>query len=246
MRIYLFLLYLLLPTAAQEAAQTPPTAAPNSSAAAATSPGVVSGSMTSILPDLDRLQAAASQATADIGHMRIEKWKVDSESKRQAQSNADSVQRNLTSALPGLIETVRSAPQDLNAEFKLYRNLNALYDVMGTLAEWAGAYGPRSDYEALAEHFQVMASVRRDLGEALERLTAATQTELTQLRSQVRAQQQVAATPAAPPKKVVVDDTEPPPKTVRKKKKPVSPGSSTGTNDAGSSTPSDSAPAPKS
>ena len=202
--------------------------------------------MTSILPDLDRLQAAASQAALDIGHMRIEKWKVDGESKRQAQSNADSVQRNLTSALPGLIESVRSAPQDLNAEFKLYRNLNALYDVMGTLAESAGAFGPRSDYEALTEQFQVIASVRRNLGDALERLTAATQSELTQLRSQVRAQQQVATTPAAPPKKVVVDDTEPTPKTVRKKKKPVSSGSSSGSNDAGSGTPSGSAPVPKS
>ena len=245
MRIRLFVVCLLLP-AAQVAAQMPPTSAPNPNTAAVASSGVSSASMTSILPDLDRLQAAALQATTDISHMRIEKWKVDGESKRQAQSNADSVQRNLTSALPGLIEGVRSAPQDLSAEFKLYRNLNALYDVMGTLAESAGAFGPKSDYEALAEQFQVIASVRRDLGDALERLTAATQTELTQLRGQVRAQQQVAATPTAPPKKVVVDDTEPASKTVRKKKKPVSSGSSTGTNDAGTGTPSGSAPAPKS
>jgi hypothetical protein len=244
MRLRLFLVCLLLP-AARVPAQTLSTPAPNSSATAASSPTVSSASMTSILPDLDRLQAAASQAAVNIGHMRIEKWKVDGESKRQAQSNADSVQRNLTSALPGLIEGVRSAPQDLNAEFRLYRNLNALYDVMGTLAESTGAFGPRSDYEALAEQFQIIATVRRNLGDALDRLTAATQSELTQLRNQVRAQQQVATTPAAPPKKVVVDDTEPTPKTVRKKKKPVSSGSS-GSNDAGSSTPSDSAPAPKS
>ena len=241
-----WLVLCLLP-AMQMAGQSSPTSAPNpNTVATAASGGVSSASMTSILPDLDRLQAAASLAAVDIGHMRIEKWKVDGESKRQAQSNADSVQRNLTSALPGLIEGVRAAPQDLSAEFKLYRNLNALYDVMGTLAESTGAFGPRSDYEALAEQFQVIATVRRNLGEALDRLTAATQSELTQLRSQVRAQQQVAATPVATPKKVVVDDTEPAPKTVRKKKKPVSAGSGSGSNAAGSSTPSDSAPAPKS
>ncbi len=246
MRICWFFVCLLLPAAQVAAAQTSPTSAPNPNTTAVASGAVSSASMTSILPDLERLQAAASQAAVDIGHMRIEKWKVDGESKRQAQSNADSVQRNLTSALPGLIEGVRSAPQDLNAEFKLYRNLNALYDVMGTLAASAGAFGPRGDYEALTEPFQVIASVRRNLGDALERLTAATQSELTQLRSQVRAQQQVAATPVATPKKVVVDDTEPTPKTVRKKKKPVSAGSGSGSNAAGSSTPSDSAPAPKS
>jgi hypothetical protein len=176
-------------------------------------------SMTSVLPDLDRLQAAASQAALDIGHMRIEKWKADGESKRQAQSNADSVQRNLTSALPGLIEAVRAAPQDLTAEFKLYRNLNALYDVFGSLAESTGALGPRSDYDALRQQFQVIASVRRDLGDALEHLTASTQTELNQLRVQVRTLAQQQTAPAPPPKKVVVDDTAPA-KTVHKKKKP--------------------------
>ena len=31
-----------------------------------------------------------------IAYMRIEKWKADSDSKRQAQTTADSVQRNLT------------------------------------------------------------------------------------------------------------------------------------------------------
>ncbi len=84
----------------------------------------------SVSPDLDRLQTAASQANVDIAHMRIEKWKADNGSKQQAQANADSLQRNLTSALPLLISNFRAAPQDLTAGFKLYRNLNALYDVL--------------------------------------------------------------------------------------------------------------------
>src|SRR5664279_2533382 len=98
--------------------QTAPAGTP---ASQANSPSGGSTSMTSILPDLDRLQAASSQANLDLGHMRIEKWRADNDSKRQAQSNADSIQRNLTTALPGLIGNVRSAPQDLAAEFKLYR-----------------------------------------------------------------------------------------------------------------------------
>jgi len=211
----------LLLVASQLVAQTAGTS--NAGAiAVGTSRSSGDNSMNYILPDLDKLQAAASRATADIGSLRIDKWKADAETKRQAQNNADSVQRNLTSALPGLIEGVRSAPQDLNAEFKLYRNLNALYDVFGSLTETAGAFGPRSDYEAMAQQFQVIGSVRRNLGDALEQLTASTQSEVTQLRSQIRAQQQAAAAAAAaPPKKVVVDDNEPAPKTVRKKKKPV-------------------------
>jgi len=189
--------------------------------------------MTSILPDLDKLQAAASQTNTDIGRMRIDKWKTDGESKRQAQSNADSLQRNLTSALPALIDNVRSAPQDLTAGFKLYRNLNALYDVLGSFTESAGAFGPKPDYEALLQQLQVIDAVRRDLGDSLERLTAASQSELSQLRTQVRALQKAAAAAPAPPKKVVVDDTQPAKKTVHKKKPPATSSGSDSGNSTG-------------
>ncbi len=195
------------------------------------SPGTAStasASMTAILPDLEKLKAAAAQANTEIGRMRIDKWKADGESKRQAQGNAESIQRNLTSALPVLIDNVRSSPQDLPACFKLYRNLNALYDVMESLTESAGAFGPKPDYEALAQQVQVVDSVRRDLGDALERLTVATQSDLNQLRTQVQALQHAAAAVPPPPKKIIVDDTLPARKTVHKKKPPAS-GSTTGT-----------------
>ena len=198
-------------------------------------------SAVSVVPDLDRLQAAASQVTLNLGRLRIDKWKADGESKRQAQGNADSIQRNLASALPGLIEAVRSAPQDVSAEFKLYRNLNALYDVLASLTEAAGAFGPRSDYEALAQQLDTIDSVRRNLGDVLEQLTSSTQAELSRLRVQIRTYQQNAAAAAPPPKKVVVDDTEPPKKSVHKKKKPAASGSASSASDASDAKSKDSA-----
>jgi hypothetical protein len=191
----------------------------NTPASAPSSARAGSASMSSVLSDLDRLQAAASQANVDLAHIRIEKWKADSNSKQQAQGNADSVQRNLATALPALIDNVRSAPQDVNAEFKLYRNLNALYDVFASLTESAGAFGPRSDYDALTQQLGVIDSVRRNLGDELEKLTSSTQLELNQLRTQVRTLKQQAA--ATPPKKAIVDDTEPAKKTASHKKKPA-------------------------
>src|ERR1039458_8449821 len=221
MNMRLSLLYLFL-VGATALAQTPANG-PGASAGPGHAQSVGSASTVSVSADLDRLQDAVSQATLDLGRLRIDKWKADGESKRQAQANADSVQRNLTSALPGLIDAVRSAPQDLSAEFKLYRNLNALYDVFISLTESAGAFGPKSDYEALAQQLETIDSVRRSLGDAVEHLTSSTQSELTQLRAQVRTYQPAAA---ASPKKVVVDDTEPPPKkTAHKKKKPAASGS---------------------
>ena len=198
--------------------------------------------MTPVLSDLDRLQTASSATDEAISRLRIEKWKADGNSKQQAESNAESIQRNLKSALPGIMANVRSAPQDVGAEFKLYRNLNALYDVMSSLTESAGAFGPKSDYEGLAQQLETIDSVRRNLGDSLEHLTSSTQSQLDQLRTQVRTLQAQANTP--PPKKTVVDDTEPAKKSTsaqkKKTKKPAT--SNTSSTATSADTPSSSTP----
>jgi DNA repair exonuclease SbcCD ATPase subunit len=214
----LLVLFAIATPAMSQVATPPP--------AQATAPSTASAP---ILADLDHLQSAASQANIDIAHMRIEKWKADPGSKQQAQANADALQRNLTSALPGLIANYRAAPHDLNAGFKLYRNLNALYDVLASFTEAAGAFGPKNDYEALAEQVNAIDSVRRNLGDNLETLTALTQSEMNQLRMQVRTLQAQAAAVANPPTTVVVDNSEPAKKTTKtsKKKKATTNSSST-------------------
>jgi hypothetical protein len=215
------------------AAPAPPAAAASPSV---TVPTPTANGMPAVLAaDLDRLQSAASRAHSEIAQMRIEKWKTDSASKQQAQANAESLQRNLTSALPGLIDNFRAAPQDLGAGFKLYRNLNALYDVFASFTESAGAFGPKGDYEALVPPLDVIDSVRRDLGDDLESLTVSNQTELNQLRTQLRTLQQAAVAPPPPPKKVIVDDTEPTKKTTHKKK-PASTNSTSSSSSASSAT----------
>ena len=200
-------LTLLALTAIAPSAQTQSTA-PTQSVAADNS---------ALFSNLDRLQSAASQANADIARMHIDKWKADNETKQESQTNAGSLQRNLTSALPVLISAVRTAPQDLTAGFKLYRNLNALYDVLTSFTETAGAFGPKSDYDALAQQLNTIDTARRELGDRLESQTAQTQVELNQLRTQVRTLQQ-AAVPPPPPKKVVVDNADTGKKPAHKKK----------------------------
>jgi hypothetical protein len=167
---------------------------------------------------LQPLQQASETTQADLNKLRIEKWKVDSGSKKQALANVDSIKRNLQSALPEIIAQVQNSPEDLSASFKLYRNLDALYDVFGSVAESAGAFGSKDEFQALSNDLNAIERSRRALGERLESLTAAKEAELNQLRSQVRTLQ--AATPPPPPKKIVVDDNEPK-KPTPKKKKPV-------------------------
>jgi hypothetical protein len=193
-------------------------------------------------PDLDRLQVIASQANTLIGRLGIERWKVSSEARSAAQADAESVQSNLTSALPGMIAAIRAAPDDLNAEFKLYRNLNALYDVFGTLTEATRVFGQKRDYQELSQQLRGISAVRRRLGENLEQLTATTQNQLNQMRIQIKSQQeqlvaaQAAATEAR--KQIELAQAEPPKKTAAKKKtvvkKPTAAASGSNVNSSGS------------
>lgn len=165
---------------------------------------------------LGQLHQTSQNLQADLSHTRIERWKTDSGTKRQTQSNAESIQRNLQSALPEIVTQLNNAPEDMAASFKLYRNLDALYDVLGSVAESAGAFGSKDEYQSLSNDLSALENLRRSLGERIQNLASSKETELTRLRGTIKAMQ---AAPPEPPKKVVVDDTEPPVKKPVKKKK---------------------------
>jgi hypothetical protein len=212
-------LALLLPSAAQVAQPAPSVQARPSQAVPANVP-VVGAELAQMLNNLEQ---AAQTANVDVAKLRIEKWKADGSVKQQLQGNADSIQRNLTNALPGMIQQVRTNPQDLAASFKLYRNLNALYDVFSTLAESAGAFGPKNDYEALSTDVVNLDKLRLSLGNHLENLAVSKDQQIQQLRQDVQ-RAQAAATPPPPPKKIVVEDEQPKQHVVKKKattKKPA-------------------------
>ena len=109
--------------------------------------GIVSyASISQVNGLLSQLEASSKATQGDLMKLRIEKWKTDGSSKKQALGNVDSIQRNLGSALPEIVGQVRNAPEDLSATFKLYRNLDALYAVMGNVVESVGAFGPKDDF----------------------------------------------------------------------------------------------------
>ncbi len=184
----------------------------------ATSAAAQPVAMPELVTTLPQLQQAVENARVDLAKLRIEKWKADSNYKRQAQSDADSLQRNMTQALPALLEQVRANPASLAAVFKLYRNINALHDVMASLTESAGAFGPKEEYQALSIDTSNLDTLRRNFADKVETMAAAKDVEIARLQTQVR-QAQVTGT-ATPAKKIIVDDAEPT-KPAAKKKKPA-------------------------
>src|SRR3954470_13404186 len=157
-----------------------------------------------------QINQASTDAQRDVAQLRIDRWKIDGDAKRRAESRAESISRNLTAALPGMLDAVRVAPNSLAANFKLYRNLSALNDPMAALADDA-SNGPKEDRNALTLDLDKFERARLALGERLERLTAGADSDLAKLRAGAK------NPTAAGPKKIIIDDTEPAPKKSRRK-----------------------------
>src|ERR1700680_734889 len=111
--------------------------------AAGSQPPVAYASVSELNSIVGQLKLTAQSMQSDLAKTRIEKWKTDGATKRQTLANVESIQRNLQSALPETITQLNNAPEDLGASFKLYRNLDALYDVFGSVVEAAGRSGER-------------------------------------------------------------------------------------------------------
>jgi hypothetical protein len=184
------------------------------SEAAAPTP-VSYASVTQLNTLLGQLQQTSQSIQATLSKMRVDKWKTDNDNKRQAQSNLESIQRNLQSALPEIESQLRAAPENTRATFKLYRNLDALYDVMVSVTELTGAFGSKDDFQSLSNDISSLEATRRAFADRMETITGSKEAELERLRNQVRALQ--AAAPPPLPKKIIVDDNEPPKKPSKKK-----------------------------
>jgi hypothetical protein len=209
---------------------TPPSFGAQVAGGAKTSPQppVAYTSVNELNAILAQIQQTAQSIQSDLGKTRIEKWKTDASTKQQTLANVQSIQRNLQSALPEIIAQLNNAPEDTGVSFKLYRNLDALYDVFSSVVESAGAFGSKDEFKNLGNDMTGLETARRTFGERVQKLAASKEEELTRLRAQVKT---LSAAPPPPPKKIVVDDTEPAKKPAVKKKavKPKTPASTTDT-----------------
>jgi len=194
--------------------------APSSESGSVTQPSTPQGQIApasyGTTQSLDQLMQVSQDTVMNLGRVRVDKWKTDDRLKSEAKANAESLQRNLTAALPTLVQAVRANPNSLAASVKLYRNLNAVYDVLESFSESTGAFGSKDDYNALAHDTSNLDNIRRNIADQVEQMATAQDAQLARLNQQIQAQQQQAA--AAPPKKVIVDDNAPAKKATTKKK----------------------------
>lgn len=163
---------------------------------------------------LTRIQQAAEATNSDLSGLQIEKWKTNWTEKAELLKIADSLRRNATQAVPGLITDVRSSHGSVSTTFKLYHNLNVLYEYLSSLADSATALGRSEESSPLVREAGTLDSARQDLSTFIEHAAVS-------LEDKAR----VAATPPpAPPaeltpKKIVVDDAAAKKSATQRKKK---------------------------
>lgn len=202
-------------------------------------PGILSQAQTQPAQPTDlnqivaQIERVAMDTNGNIAKLRIDKWKTDSQQRQQLQKVAESLQRNITDAVPGLIADVQTSHGSVSSTFKLYHNLNVVYEFLSSLADAAGAVGKREEYEPLAQDAADLDAVRSSLSNYIEQMATSYESRMNAAR---------AAQQAPPPVKVIVDD-EPVKKPKPKKKKTT--GSSKKAAAKASPSPSPSPSAPK-
>lgn len=158
---------------------------------------------------LSQIQQTTSSANVNIGKLRIEKWKTDSQQKQQMQQIADSLQKNITNAVPGLISDVQTSRGGVLASFKLYHNLNVVYEFLSSMAEAAGAFGKREEYQPLEGDATSLDTVRQNLSTYIEQAAGKMEAE-NRAANAVQAKQGPTLVPGK--KVVVIDENDTPPR----------------------------------
>lgn len=156
------------------------------------------------------------QISQSLDATRPTKWKVKADEHDTDLRNFASIQKDMDQVLPGLLTTAQASPKSVASGLAVYRNLNALYDVMVRLEQTAEIAG-RDDLPGLQDALTRLETVRGDLAEKLTALSA--QQEAVVAHAQrVLAEQQAAA---AAPKHIVADDAAPAKKKTPAKNSPA-------------------------
>jgi hypothetical protein len=192
------LTFALLGAGVPASAQGPQAPAAANPGPAAVQPPVSAGSaVANLRPALANVQTA-------IAGLSIPHWKAPSATRAATAQDVASMQRDLSTALPGLMAQAEgtSGSGALSPSFAVFRNLDALYDVLLRVTETAALTGPGSDASSLEEARSGLEDARSNLGAWLLQSMSAQDAQVAHL---LAAPPRPAAPPPAPTKIVVND-----------------------------------------
>jgi hypothetical protein len=171
------------------------------------------------------LRPALANVQTAVANLSIAHWKTSPATRAATQQDVASIQRDLSDTLPGLMTQAEAPPfrgqAVLLPAFTLFRNLDALYDVLLRVTETASLAGSGADPANLENARAGLEDGRAKLGNWLLQSIGAQDSQVARLLAPPP------PPPAAPPApaKVIVDDgpTAPAASSRTRKKKTTTP-----------------------
>lgn len=149
------------------------------------------------------LQPALSNVQGVTSALDISRWKAPGSVREASQQDVNSIQRDLGNTLPSLLAQADSAPDSVPLSFAVYRNLDALYDVLLRVSETADLAAPEEEADSVAASLRKLETARAALGDAILHASQRHEAQIVALQSEIRA---VRATPPPQKREIVVDD----------------------------------------
>jgi hypothetical protein len=149
---------------------------------------------------LQQVSIASAHLRRALDSINVPKWKAPGDVRQTTASDVDSLQRDVADTLPNLINTALADPAKVSPAFAVYRNVDALYDVLLRVSETAQLAGS-NDARLLEDQRSALQDARSQLGAALLQSAQAQDAEVVHLRSAA-----AAAPPPPPAKSTVIDD----------------------------------------
>ena len=178
-----------------------------------TTPPITAQTASSVLsPSLEQLRHS-------LAGVRVDKWKAPGPVREDATSNIGSMTRDLDGTLPGLLATADAAPGVVSKNLPVFRNVDALYDVLLRVVETAELAAPENEASTLRGALASLEDARRSLGDTLQAASEGSEQQAAGLREQLRTVQ--AAAPAS--STTVVDDGAKPAAPAHRKKAATKP-----------------------
>jgi hypothetical protein len=161
-------------------------------------------------PSLEILETAVGEATLD-------KWKASPAIRTEADGNLRSIQRDLASTLPPLLAAADAAPDSPAKTLPVYRNVEALYDVMLRLDAAGRLAAPSNQISALDQALASIGDARRALGDQVQANAEGQEARVIHLQAALKA----VPPPAPPPAPVACIPPPPKKKVARPAAKPA-------------------------
>jgi hypothetical protein len=154
--------------------------------------------------------------------LNLEKWKRGTV-REEAADHISAIQRDMQDNLPPLLQDADAAPQTFSHVLPMYRNVDALYDVLLRVVEAARVSAPADQVTQLEGAWASLSKARHTLDDRLEDMAVEQEKQISGLRNTVQTQTAALhAAAATPPAAAPVPCKTPAPRP-RAKKKPNPP-----------------------